>query len=100
MPDTAARPSTAADPPAVAGLLPLIAVVVIAVLVTGLALPTLPLHVHDDLGLGTVVVGLVAGIQFAAALLSRLWASHDVDSRRVISIGPSAGRTIHVEALM
>jgi hypothetical protein len=37
--------------------------------------------VHDDLGLGTVVVGLVTGIQFAVALLSRLWASHYADSR-------------------
>jgi hypothetical protein len=39
--------------------------------VIGLALPVLPLHVHKDLGLGTFVVGLVAGAQFAASLLSR-----------------------------
>src|SRR5947209_7357384 len=56
---TASRPATAAAPPAVAALLPLLAVVVIAFLGLGLALPVLPLHGHDDLGLGTVGVGLV-----------------------------------------
>jgi hypothetical protein len=78
---TASRPATAAAPPAVSALLPLMAVVVIAFLVIGLALPVLALHGHADLGRGTVVVGLVAGLQFAAALLSRLWASHYADSR-------------------
>src|SRR5260221_212376 len=58
------RPRAAA-PPVVAALLPIIAVVFIAFLVIGLALPVLPLHVHQDLGLGTFVVGLVAGAQFA-----------------------------------
>jgi MFS family permease len=42
-------------------------------LVTGAALPALPLHIHDGLGLSPFVVGLVTGAQFAAALLSRLW---------------------------
>jgi hypothetical protein len=65
----------------VTALLPLLAVVVIAFLGIGLALPVLPLPGHDDLGLGTVGVGLVAGLQFAAALLSRLWASDYADSR-------------------
>jgi hypothetical protein len=69
----------------VAALLPLMAVVVSAFLVIGLALPVLPLHVHDDLGLGTVAVGLVTDLQFAAALLSRLWASHYADSRGALS---------------
>ena len=41
-------------------LLPIIAVVFIAFLVIGLALPVLPLHVNQDLSLGTFVVGLVA----------------------------------------
>jgi MFS family permease len=61
--------------------LPIIAVVFIAFLVIGLALPVLPLHVHQDLGLGTFVVGLVAGAQFAASLLSRFWAGNYADSR-------------------
>jgi len=50
------------------------AAVFLSFLVIGLALPVLPLHVHDDLGLGTFIVGLVTGTQFAASLVSRLWA--------------------------
>src|SRR4051812_45675227 len=56
---------------AVATLLPIMAVVFIAYLVIGLAMPVLPIHVHQGLGLGTFVVGLVAGSQFTALLLSR-----------------------------
>jgi len=41
-------------------LLPIMAVVSIAFLIIGLALPVLPLHVHQGLGFGTFVVGLVA----------------------------------------
>ena len=38
--------------------------------------------VHDQgLGLGTFVVGLVTGSQFAASLLSRVWSGHFADSR-------------------
>jgi hypothetical protein len=48
----------------VAALLPITAVVFVVYLVIGLALPVLPLHVHRGLGLGTFVVGLVAGSQF------------------------------------
>jgi MFS family permease len=57
------------------------AVVLIAFVVIGLALPVLPLHVHQGLGLGTFVVGLVAGSQFAASLISRVWAGHYSDRR-------------------
>jgi MFS family permease len=57
------------------------AVVLIAFLIIGLALPVLPLHVHVDLGLSAFVVGLVTGSQFAASLLSRVWAGHHADSR-------------------
>ena len=60
-------------------LLPIMAVVLIAFLVIGLALPVLPLHVHQDLGLGAFVVGLVAGSQFAASLISRVWAGRYSD---------------------
>src|SRR5213082_3276499 len=50
-------------------------------LVIGIAMPVLPLHVHQGLGFGTFVVGLVAGSQFAAALISRMWAGHHADRR-------------------
>jgi MFS family permease len=68
-------------PPVLVALLPIIAVVSIAFLVIGLALPVLPLHVHQGLGLGTFVVGLVAGAQFGASLLSRFWAGGYADGR-------------------
>ncbi len=64
-----------------AALLPIMAVVFVVYLIIGLAMPVLPLHVHQGLGLSTFVVGLVAGIQFAAALISRPWAGHYADSR-------------------
>lgn len=55
-------------------LWPIMAAVLAGFLIIGLALPVLPLHVRDDLGYGTFVVGLVAGAQFAASLFSRMWA--------------------------
>ncbi len=63
----------------VAPLLPIMAAVFIAFLVIGAALPVLPLHVHETLGLGTFLVGLVAGSQFAAAIVSRVWAGRHAD---------------------
>jgi MFS family permease len=54
--------------------------VFIAFLVIGMALPVLPLHVHQGLGLSTFIVGLVAGTQFAAAILSRVWAGRTADA--------------------
>jgi MFS family permease len=57
------------------------AAVSIGFLVIGLALPVLPLHVHQDLELGTFFVGLVTGSQFVASLASRVWAGHFSDNR-------------------
>jgi len=74
----------------VLSLLPIMAVVFIGFLVIGLALPVVPLHVHQVLGLGTFVVGLVAGSQFAAALVTRFWSGHLADSRgakRAVLVG-------------
>src|SRR5437879_1053279 len=71
-------------------LLPIMGTVFISFLIIGLAMPVLPLNVHQGLGLGTFVVGLVAGSQFAASLISRLWAGDQADSRgakRVVIIG-------------
>lgn len=70
-----------AAPRIAATLLPIMAVVFTAFLVIGVAMPVLPLHVHDGLGLGTFAVGLVAGSQFAASLVSRPWAGHFSDTR-------------------
>lgn len=74
----------------VAALLPLMAAVLIAFLVIGAAMPVLPLHVHQDLGFSTFVVGLVAGAQFGAALISRVWSGAYADRRgtkRAVQLG-------------
>ena len=84
--------STRAIPknPSVAALIPIMAVVLIAFLIIGIALPVLPLHVHQDLGFGAFIVGLVTGSQFGASLLSRVSAGHYADRRgpkRAVVIG-------------
>src|SRR5215471_20510688 len=64
----------------VAAVVPIMAAVFIAFIVIGLAMPVLPLHVHQGLGLDTFLVGLVAGSQFAAAIVSRVWAGRYADA--------------------
>jgi MFS family permease len=94
MPVRASGPLPAAAGSLVVALLPILAAVFIGYLVVGLAMPVLPLHVHQGLGLGTFVVGLVAGSQFAASLVSRFWAGHHADTRgakRAIVTGLLAG---------
>ncbi len=76
-----------------AALMPIMAVVLIAFLIIGLALPVLPLHVHQGLGLSTFVVGLITGSQFGASLLSRIWAGHYADrsgAKRAVVAGLTA----------
>lgn len=62
-------------------LLPITLAVFIAFLTIGMQLPVLPLHLHETLGMGTLVVGLVIGSQFVAAVLSRSWAGNFADLR-------------------
>lgn len=78
---TTSHPSAAAISSVIAALFPLIAVVLVLFLITGLAIPALPLYVHQGLGLGTFVVGLVSGAQFAASLVSRIWSGRYADQR-------------------
>jgi MFS family permease len=71
-------------------LLSLMASVFAVFLVTGAALPALPLHIHDGLGFGPFIVGLATGAQFAASLLSRLWSGSVSDRhgpKRAVSAG-------------
>src|SRR5690606_29553963 len=71
-------------------LLPITLAVFIGFLTIGLQLPILPLHLHETLGMGTLVVGLIVGSQFVAALLSRSWAGNFADMRgprRVVIAG-------------
>ncbi len=60
---------------------PIMAAVFLFFTVVGAALPVLPLQVHNVLGFGPFVVGIVAGCQFVAALVSRLWAGRLADSK-------------------
>lgn len=76
-----------------ARLAPLMAIVLVAFVVIGMALPVLPLHVHNGLGFGTVMVGFVAGSQFAASLFSRVWSGRTSDNRgpkRAVMVGLAA----------
>jgi len=57
------------------------AVVLVAYLIIGLAMPVLPLYVHQQLGLNTFMVGVAAGVEFAAALVSRFWSGRYADTR-------------------
>jgi MFS family permease len=67
-------------------LAPFMAIVFFGLFATGMALPVLPRHVHDTLGQGTVMVGLVMGCQYAASLFARARAGSLADAR-----GPRLG---------
>ena len=71
-------------------LLPLTLAVFIGFLTIGIQMPILPLYLHETLGRGTLVIGLVIGLQFVVALLSRPWAGNFADLRgtkRAVVIG-------------
>src|SRR5918911_1688772 len=77
----AARGERAAAPSVLGALAPIMVVVLVAYLIIGLAMPVLPLYVHHELGLSTFMVGVAAGVEFAAALLSRFWSGRYADTR-------------------
>jgi len=64
-----------------AQVLPLALAVFVGFFMIGLPMPVLPLYVDGTLALGALVVGVVAGLQFAAALLSRAYAGSLADRR-------------------
>ena len=56
----------------------------------GIALAVLPGYVHNHLGYGTVIAGLVISVQYLATLLSRPYASRIIDnlgSKRAVMYG-------------
>src|SRR5215211_1053168 len=87
-------------------LMPIMAAVFAGFLIIGIALPVLPLHVSDHLGYGPFVVGLVAGAQFAASLISRIGAGSFADrkgARRAVLIGllsASAAGVLYLASLV
>ena len=66
---------------ALRALTPIVGAVFTSFLVIGLAMPVIPWHVHEELGLPAFYVGLVAGAQFGASFLSRFWAGNYADTR-------------------
>lgn len=62
-------------------LLPFMAIMFIGFVAMGMALPVVPRHVHDVLGQGTVVVGVVMGSQYLSSLFGRMWAGGITDGR-------------------
>lgn len=62
-------------------LLPIVLAVFVSFMAIGIALPVLPLYLHEQLGMSKLMVGIVAGAQFAAALLTRAWAGALSDTR-------------------
>src|SRR3954470_12930040 len=73
------RAPARAAPSVLAALLPIMAMVLIAFLVIGVAMPVLPLHVRDGLGFGSFMGRPVPAAQFAASLLARLWSGGTAD---------------------
>ena len=67
--------------PAPIELVPVAGAVFVAFLVIGMGMPVLPLHVHEGLGFGAFLVGIVTGSQFGVAILSRVWAGRKSDTR-------------------
>lgn len=71
-------------------LAPIVSAVFFGFLIIGMQLPVLPVHLHDTLGMSPLVVGLVIGAQFIAALLSRSWAGNFADmhgAKRAMAMG-------------
>jgi len=62
-------------------LAPIMVIVLVAYLIIGLAMPVLPLYVKKELGLSTFMVGVAAGVEFAAALVSRFWSGRYADTQ-------------------
>jgi len=75
------RTETTKNPSVIVTLLPMMVIVLVAYLIIGMAMPVLPLFVHQELGFSTFVVGLVAGCEFAAALISRFWSGRYADTK-------------------
>lgn len=71
-------------------ILPITLAVFMGFLTIGLQLPVLPLHLNENLGINPFGIGIIVGLQFVVALLSRAWAGNLADLRgakRAVIIG-------------
>src|ERR1700751_948711 len=103
MPDTTASPTAdpfpeAAAPPrsrelrggTVAEILPTVSFTFVCYFTIGIRLAILPMHVHLQLGYGTVLAGLVISTQYVATVLSRPRVGRMVDvlgPKRIVVLG-------------
>ncbi|MEO7641408.1 MAG: arabinose transporter [Ramlibacter sp.] len=63
-------------------LLPITLAVFVGFFAMGMALPVVPRHVHDTLGMSTLLVGVVMGSQYLTSiLLGRAWSGAVTDTR-------------------
>ena len=62
-------------------LLPFMLAVFVGFLAMGMVLPVVPRHVQDALGQGTVMVGVVMGVQYVSSLFGRMIAGGITDER-------------------
>ncbi len=83
MSSTAQEAIQADSPPsrALLHLSPFVLIIFLGYAAIGLPLAALPIYVHEHLGYGTIVVGLVVALQSVATLLTRAFAGHLCDSR-------------------
>jgi NAD(P)-dependent dehydrogenase (short-subunit alcohol dehydrogenase family) len=82
--------STGSQSRSMTAVLPIMGVVSVAFLVIGIALPVLPLHVHQDLGLSTFVVGLVMGSQIGGLVGGAKRGTYQASKHSVIGLTKSA----------
>ena len=83
----------ASGAPLTLGIVQIVLFTFLAYLVIGMQLAVLPPFVHDDLGFGAVLAGLVISTQYVATLLSRGFAGRTSDTagpKRAALIGLAA----------
>jgi len=90
-PEAPALPRSAELPAGtIAEILPTVSFTFVCYLTVGIPLAILPMHVHLQLGYGTVLAGLVISTQYVATVLSRPRAGRMVDvlgPKRIVVFG-------------
>lgn len=85
-----AEPDGTRRPHVLSRLAPLCAAMFCSYLAISIPLPVIAVHVHEGLGLGTVMAGLAVGVQPLANLAARPWAGRAADragAKRTLMLG-------------